>query len=324
MSQSGWRRFWIGGAGALLPLLVTLYALDLASLIDNYEEITPGVYAGTSIRYFILFLLGGIVAALHSDEDEPIKLVQIGIAAPALISSFINASAAGDLPEAAPPTPVLFSQLLEPPSGLGFVGVAKAAERDRAAGPNPREITLAGDFLKDFIKGATRPVSKAIKKPGTSTICAFNHGPRAGTRIDYAPRPAIPIGSPCHDGAGSTGVVVTAGDHAEGGTFGAEMSTICEFNNGPKAGTRFDYAPRPPVAVGTPCYDGAGSTGVVVSASGQAVGGEFGGAVSTICHFTSGPRAGTRLDYAPRPPVPVGSACHDGAGSAGSVVSAGD
>jgi hypothetical protein len=41
---------------------------------------------------------------------------------------------------------------------------------------------------------------------------------------------------------------------------------------------------------------------------------------STLCRFTSGPRAGQDQDYAPMAPIPVGSNCQDGRGSAGTVV----
>ena len=42
--------------------------------------------------------------------------------------------------------------------------------------------------------------------------------------------------------------------------------------------------------------------------------------MSTFCRFTDGPRAGQIQDYAPRPPVPIGTRCHDGQGSTGIVV----
>jgi hypothetical protein len=44
--------------------------------------------------------------------------------------------------------------------------------------------------------------------------------------------------------------------------------------------------------------------------------------LSTICHFYTGPRSGTNIDFAPRGfrPQPAGTACHDGAGSAGIVI----
>lgn len=43
-----------------------------------------------------------------------------------------------------------------------------------------------------------------------------------------------------------------------------EKSTLCHFENGPRAGETQDYAPRDPIPVGSPCYDGQGSTGHVV------------------------------------------------------------
>jgi len=44
----------------------------------------------------------------------------------------------------------------------------------------------------------------------------------------------------------------------------AEKSTLCFFQNGPKAGEALDLAPQPPLAIGSPCQDGAGNTGVIV------------------------------------------------------------
>jgi hypothetical protein len=43
-------------------------------------------------------------------------------------------------------------------------------------------------------------------------------------------------------------------------------------------------------------------------------------AKSTLCHFTSGPRADQTQDYAPMAPIPVGSSCQDARGSFGIVV----
>ena len=43
------------------------------------------------------------------------------------------------------------------------------------------------------------------------------------------------------------------------------MSTFCRFTAGPRAGQIQDFAPQLPAALGTPCRDGQGSTGVVVA-----------------------------------------------------------
>ena len=97
--------------------------------------------------------------------------------------------------------------------------------------------------------------------PTTSTLCQFTSGPRAGQTQDYAPKPPLPIGTPCNDGAGSTGTVIAP--PSSGG--GATTSTLCQFTAGPKTGQTQDYAPQPPLPIGTPCNDGAGSTGTVVA-----------------------------------------------------------
>jgi hypothetical protein len=47
--------------------------------------------------------------------------------------------------------------------------------------------------------------------PQLSTLCKFTAGPRAGQIHDYAPMQGIPVGSPCQDGAGSTGTVIPPG-----------------------------------------------------------------------------------------------------------------
>ena len=99
-----------------------------------------------------------------------------------------------------------------------------------------------------------------------STLCKFDAGPRTGQTQDYAPRPAIPVGSECQDGAGSTGVIIVKGNGKESsGEKTSQKSTLCKFDAGPRAGQTQNYAPRPAIPVGSECQDGAGSTGVVIA-----------------------------------------------------------
>ena len=94
------------------------------------------------------------------------------------------------------------------------------------------------------------------------------------------------------------------------------VGTVCTFTAGPRAGTSFDYAATwRPLAVGTPCLDGMGSTGYVGGVASRS-----GPGMSTVCHFTAGPRAGASIDYAATwPPLAVGTPCLDGMGSTGYV-----
>ena len=48
--MSGLKRFWIGGSGALLPLLITLIGADLAVMIDQHDQLTPGVAERWEVR----------------------------------------------------------------------------------------------------------------------------------------------------------------------------------------------------------------------------------------------------------------------------------
>jgi SPOR domain len=86
MSNS--KRFLISGVGASVPLLVNLTVLDLRTL---YLGVTVFVLAGYAVRQLALFSIGGLVGLFNKEED-PLKLFQLGIAAPALISAMINAN----------------------------------------------------------------------------------------------------------------------------------------------------------------------------------------------------------------------------------------
>jgi hypothetical protein len=152
-----WTRFWIGGGGALLPLLVTLLAVDIGPLIDNAPHLTIGTYVGAAIRYLVLFTIGGIVAALNSDEVQPIKLVQLGIAAPALISTYVNAQ---------PPKP-LSGQTAATHSAMFSLDVISSARAADAVSRGDGRILMAG-FFSDVLQGATSPLSRVA--PPTSPV----------------------------------------------------------------------------------------------------------------------------------------------------------
>jgi len=146
--MTSWKRFWIGGAGSMLPLLVTLLAVDISQIVDNPKSITLGVYIGTILRYLVLFILGGVVACLNSDENKPLKLVQLGIGAPAIISSLINVS-----------PPVTHTAFLEQHFDFAIIATAYASEADGAS-QEPPGIQLVG-LVSDVFKGATRSLPNA-------------------------------------------------------------------------------------------------------------------------------------------------------------------
>jgi hypothetical protein len=146
-------RFWIGGGGAMLPLLVTLLAVDLGPLIDHPDLLSVGTYVGAAIRYIVLFAIGGIVAALNSDEVQPVKLVQLGIAAPALISTYVNAQ-----PPKPPPG--------QPPAARVSMYSFDLVSSAHAAGPTPDDGRIVvAQFFSDVLRAATAPLPRVVAPP---------------------------------------------------------------------------------------------------------------------------------------------------------------
>ena len=102
-------------------------------------------------------------------------------------------------------------------------------------------------------------LSPSHAQTNLTTVCHFTVGPRAGSTFDFASfgaRP-IPVGSACTDGNLSSGVAVPAVSPptpVPGFQPGANMTTVCQFNSGPRAGTAFDFAP-----FGVPAHSGGES-----------------------------------------------------------------
>ena len=91
------KKFIIGGIGGLAPLLATLYFAD-ASLVTNYVQAldtdpeASEKLVGFLTRVPILFLFGGFWAYLHHSEQDPLKVFQLGIVAPAMIVGMVSAA----------------------------------------------------------------------------------------------------------------------------------------------------------------------------------------------------------------------------------------
>ena len=168
-TMSGTKRFWIGGMGSLLPLLVTLLALDIGSVIDHPEKLTLGIYVGAAIRYITLFVLGGLIAALNSDESKPIKLIQLGIAAPAVISSFVNAHSTAYIIAQDPVATKLNSAqpVTEPDKHTMLFGLINSAAAFEIPKLNSQHTfyVMQSNFLSEVVRGATLNLGAAGQQP---------------------------------------------------------------------------------------------------------------------------------------------------------------
>lgn len=102
-------KIFLGGLGALTPVIMNLLAVDLEKLLINITLISVIAYM---IKVLILFYIGGMVAYLNKDENKPIKLFQLGIYAPAMIIAFMNSNPlqTGDEPMVVPKSPIPIEQ----------------------------------------------------------------------------------------------------------------------------------------------------------------------------------------------------------------------
>jgi hypothetical protein len=104
------QKIMMGGLGALTPIALNLLAVDLKT---TFATISVFVLLGYTLRVVILFYLGGLVAFLHRDENKPIKLFELGIVAPALLTTLLSAAGveshkATNAPDPGQPTASLF------------------------------------------------------------------------------------------------------------------------------------------------------------------------------------------------------------------------
>jgi hypothetical protein len=182
MSRTG--AFLLGAFGGLLPILVSALTVDLSPIIDHPGILTVGNYVGYGIRVLVLIVLGGAMALLNNEVKQPFAIVQLGIAAPALVTSFINA---------APAKPLSVQHAY-----TSFISVANAQESTSMA---PR-IQLAGGFLGDVSAGlGTRLDNLAAQNRAAGSVPSIAPPTGVGsvcvTAVGRVPTTPNRIGSQC-------------------------------------------------------------------------------------------------------------------------------
>jgi hypothetical protein len=189
--------FLLGALGGLLPILVSLLTIDLAPIIDHPDALSFGNYCGYCIRVLVLLLLGGAMALLNNEVKHPFAIVQLGIAAPALVTSFIH-GAPGRLP---PVQHAFFS----------IVSVANAQEQFS----EPKKLQLAEGFLSDVFKGAgvrlddvanANRAADAFNRPlGAPSNGVVNNAVGANYPQTMGVPPSSQLGNYCFTQAGAFG-----------------------------------------------------------------------------------------------------------------------
>lgn len=169
--------FFYGAVGGVLPILANMLTIDFAPIIDHPDLLTLGNYIGYGIRVVGLVIAGGIVALVNGDVRQPLALVQLGIVAPALVTSYINGVSA------APRSPTRQAH-------FSIVSTANAEEIISY----PR-IRLAGGF-SDIIRDigpalGTRLDTLSAANRSVGSFCVTGQGKA------LMPGPAAKIGSQC-------------------------------------------------------------------------------------------------------------------------------
>ncbi|MPV71503.1 SPOR domain-containing protein [Burkholderia sp. BE17] len=84
---NGRQRILIAGIGGIAPVFVSLIAVDLETLL---LQVTTLAIAAYLIKVAVLFGIGGLTGWLHKSERDLVKIFQLGIVAPALITTALN------------------------------------------------------------------------------------------------------------------------------------------------------------------------------------------------------------------------------------------
>ncbi len=151
------KRFLLGGGGALMPVLVSLLAIDIGAVLNDGSNLTTGNIIGIAIRYWILFVLGGIVAYLHEDENKPFKIFELGIAAPALVTSLITAQGVSVNHQTGGGQPLLSFQW----------SIIRSAQADTVVQQNQPVRVAWG--IKEVFDGVTGRAYQKITRPAKKT-----------------------------------------------------------------------------------------------------------------------------------------------------------
>ena len=140
------QRLFIGCLGALAPILVNLYVVDLQTTLTNVLPLEALSYA---LRILALCMSACLIVYLNGDEARPAKLFQLGVMAPAMLTSMLNGAAiANKTPTSpTPPPPAHSSWLLIPQANAQPVAPPQTAAAVRDC-TKPQVPSVSQQILK--------------------------------------------------------------------------------------------------------------------------------------------------------------------------------
>ena len=158
-----WARFSIGGIGGLLPVLASFLAVDLtafAAIVDRPNSVSLGLCVGYALRILVLFTLGGAMAVLNTEIQSPLALVQIGIAAPALLTSFVSGAA--------------INQNQRPTRQALSLIISSASAEEPKPYPSLQHVQFLPDVLRGLTPGLGVQQPRKLSGPETVSVLVGN------------------------------------------------------------------------------------------------------------------------------------------------------
>lgn len=143
----------LGGIGGLMPLIASFIVLDaetIASYIEHFNDPNKRgmiLLCGYFLKAFLMFSTGSLWAYLHNSEESLLKIFQLGIVAPAIISGFIQSGNIKDLREKYH----IYDKPQKTTQNIVFVKTAFAEEnKDKQSDQKTKDEKLEST-LKDFL-----------------------------------------------------------------------------------------------------------------------------------------------------------------------------
>jgi hypothetical protein len=141
------KRLFIGCLGALAPILVNLCVVDLNTVFSHLLPLEAFTYF---VRLIGLCAAACVVIYLNSDEFRPVKLFQLGIMAPAIITQMLNGAAiANKTPSSPLPAPAPHAWLLIP-------------QANAQPNPAPASAPMVLDCTKPQVPTVSQQVLKGL------------------------------------------------------------------------------------------------------------------------------------------------------------------